>query len=81
MPVAAADPANPMKCSEPMLLANREAPTCWAMNNCKKKLKHLLISAACIQLAWIFISASYIFDTLETHELSVLSLVYESVSI
>ena len=27
MPEAAPDPASPMKCSDPMLLANREAPT------------------------------------------------------
>ncbi len=29
MPDAAPDPASPMKWPEPMLLANREAPTWW----------------------------------------------------
>jgi len=28
MPAAAPEPARPMKCSLPMLLANKEAPTC-----------------------------------------------------
>ena len=28
MPAAAPDPANPTKCPEPMLLANKDAPTC-----------------------------------------------------
>ena len=31
MPEAAAVPANPMKCPEPILLANNEAPT-WEQN-------------------------------------------------
>ena len=58
MPDAAPEPANPIKCPLPMLLANNDAPTC-KRNTLKIMVKrniHVVIQALRIQIGVVSLS-------------------------